>query len=276
VKKLLILMLMTLAATTAGAAKKQSEEKAPARQSRVEAEKALVRVNGVAIPEIEAKIAISDRMAAGQENTPALQNAVRNQLIARELFAQQARKAGLDKNAVLLARKRMAGEELLARAYQEDYLSRNQPGDEAVRKEYDAVKARAGDKEYRVRHIVAASEEDAKVLLGRLKAGERFADLAVQSRDEATRASGGDIGWQTPLNLQPQFVEVVTRLAKGQYTQQAVKGPAGWHLIQVDDIRPFNMPALDDKVKRQVHATLARRALDAHLVELGKAAKVEP
>lgn len=271
-KKYLILLLLAFAATTAGAAgaTKKPVEKNPA----APAEKALLHVNGVAIPEIDAKIAISDRQNAGQQNTPALQNLVRNQLIARELFAQQARKAGLDKNAVLLARQRMAHEELLARAYQEEFLSRNKPDDAAVRKEYEALKARGGDKEYRIRHILTASEEDAKVLLVRLKTGERFAEVAAQSTEEASRGNGGDIGWQTPLSLQPQFVDVVTALAKGQFTQQPVKGPGGWHLIQVDDIRPFTMPAFDDKVQGQLRAALTRRVLDAHLAELAKTAKV--
>lgn len=274
-KKYLILLLLAFVATTAttaSAAKKLPVEKAPA----APAEKALLHVNGVAIPEIDAKIAISDRQNAGQPNTPALQNQVRNQLIARELFAQQARKAGLDKNAVLLARQRMAHEELLARAYQEEFLNRNRPGDEAVRKEYEALKARGGDKEYRVRHILTATEEEAKVLLVRLKSGERFADVAAQSIEEASRGNGGDIGWQSPLSLHPQFVDVVTTLAKGQFTQQPAKGPGGWHLIQVDDIRPFAMPAFDDKVQAQLRNVLARRTLDAHLAELAKSAKVGP
>lgn len=276
--KPLILALALLAATPALAApaRKAAAEKPAAQQPADDANKPFVRVNGNAIPEIDARIAIAERQAAGGENTPALQNAVRNQLIAREVMAQQARKAGLAKNPVVQARTRMAGEEILARAYQEDFARKNPPSDDAVRKEYESLKARSGDKEYRVRHILAAGEDEAKALIGRLKAGERFADLAAQSREERSRAAGGDIGWQSALTLHPSIAEPVARLAKGQYTQEPVRGPAGWHVIQVDDVRPFTLPTLDDRMKAQVKMGLTRRALDAHLAELMKSAKIEP
>lgn len=257
------------------AAKKAAAEKAPTQSATAEPQRTFVTVNGVAIPEIDARVTLSDRRAAGAADSPALQNAVRNQLVARELFAQQARKQGIDKNPVFLARARMAREELLARAYEQDYLARQPATEEQVRKEYENIKARSGDKEFHVRQIVLASEDEARGVIARLRAGETFPSLASLSRDEGSRARGGDQGWLTLAGLQAQFAEAVAKLGKGQYTQQAVKGSAGWHVLLVEDQRPFVMPPFDEKIQGQLRQALARQALGAHLAELLKSAKVE-
>ena len=270
-------MAVVFAATTplvALAATKAPAEK-PAAQKSAEQQRPFVTVNGVAVPEIEARIAIADRQAAGVADSPALQNAVRNQLVARELFAQQARKQGLDKNAVLRARMRMAQEDLLARAYEEDYLIKHPSSDEQLRKEYDGIKARSGDKEFLVRHIMLASEDEAKGVITRLRGGESFQSLAASSKDEGSRARGGELGWRNASTLPPQLAEAAAKLAKGQTTQQPVKGPTGWHVLLVEDTRPFTMPPYDDKIKGQLRQALVRQALTTHLAELLKSAKVE-
>jgi len=267
---------VALAATTplaALAAKKVPAEKAAAPGAAEQ--QPFVTVNGVAVPEIDARIAIADRRAAGAADSPVLQGAVRNQLVARELFAQQARKQGLDRNAVLRARIRMAQEELLARAYEEDYLAKHPIGDEQLRKEYDAIRARSGDKEFLVRHIMLASEDEAKGVITRLRGGESFQSLAALSKDEGSRARGGELGWRNASNLPPTLAEAAAKLAKGQTTQQPVKGPAGWHVLLVEDTRPFTMPPYDDKIKGQLRQALVRQALTTHLAELLKSAKVE-
>jgi peptidyl-prolyl cis-trans isomerase C len=279
-RKLLLVTALSCIATlpgTALAAKKAAGEKAPAQAQAMAAEqpRAFVTVNGVAVPEIDARIAIADRRAAGVADSPALQSAVRNQLVARELFAQQARKQGLDKNAVLQARARIAKEELLARAYEEDYLAKHPPTEEQLRKEYDNVKAVSGDKEFHVRHIMLATEDEAKSVISRLRGGESFQSLVSLSRDEGSRSRGGDLGWRNQAGLQPQFAEAVAKLGKGQYTQQPVKSPSGWHVLLMEETRPFTMPSFDEKVQGQLRQAMARQALMAHLAELLKSAKVE-
>ena len=260
---------------TVSAADKAPAGKAPAQGQASEAPQAFLSVNGVAIPEIEARIAIADRRAAGVADSPALQNAVRNQLVARELFAQQARSQGLDKDKMLSARLRMAREELLARAYEQDYLAKHPPTDDQVRKEYDSIKSRSGNKEFHLRQVVLETEDEAKGVITRLRGGESLQSLATLSRDEGSRARGGDLGWLTQGNLQPQFAEVVLKLGKGQYTQQPVKGPAGWHVILVEEQRPFAMPPYDEKIQARLRQELARQALAARLAEMMKTAKVE-
>jgi peptidyl-prolyl cis-trans isomerase C len=253
----------------------QGAPRTPPQAAAVEQQKAFVTVNGVAIPEIEAKIAMEDRRTSGAADSPALQNAVRTQLVARELFAQQARKQGLDKDKALLARARMSSEDILARSYQLDFMARQQIAEEQVRKEYDTTKQRSGDKEFRLRQLILATEDEAKGMIARLRGGESMQSLAASSRDESSRNRGGDLGWIPQGNLLPQFAEAVAKLGKGQYTPQPVKSPAGWHVLLLEDQRPFVMPPYDGKMQTQLRQALARQALSAHLAELTKAAKIE-
>ena len=257
------------------AASKAPPEKASPPTATAEQQKAFVTVNGVAISEIEAKIAMEDRRTAGATDSPALQNAVRTQLVARELFAQQARKQGLDKDKSLLARVRMSSEDILARSYQLDFMARQQIAEEQVRKEYDTTKQRSGDKEFRLRQLILATEDEAKGVIARVRGGESMQSLAASSRDESSRNRGGDLGWIPQGNLLPQFAEAVAKLGKGQHTPQPVKSPAGWHVLLLEDQRPFVMPPYDGKMQTQLRQALARQALSAHLAELTKAAKIE-
>ena len=255
-------------------------EKAPAAKSAApgaatEQARPFASVNGVAIPQVEARIVLEERRASGATDSPALQNAVRNQLIGRELFAQQARKLGLDRDPAVQARIRMGNEENLARAYQQDYIARNPPTDEQVRKEYDSTKQRSGDKEFHLRQVVLATEDEAKGVIARLRSGESLQSLATQSRDESSRNRGGDLGWISPGNLLPQFAEAVQKLNKGQYTAQPVKSAAGWHVLLLEEQRPFTMPPYDARMQAQIRQALSRQALAAHLAELTKAAKIE-
>ncbi|HEX8987916.1 MAG TPA: peptidylprolyl isomerase [Rhodocyclaceae bacterium] len=268
-KKLLVAAL--LAAAVAGVHAEGSKKAAAAPKP----DAPLATVNGVAIPEMEARIMISDRMAAGASNTPELQAAVRNALINRELLAQQARKAGLAANPVLATRIHMAAEDLYAQAYAQEYVAKHPPTEEQITKAYETTKEKAGSQEYHVRHIVVDSEEAAKAIIARLQGGAKFADVAAESKDPAARANGGDMGWLNRGNLLPQMAPVVTGLGKGKFTTQPVHDASGWHVIMVEDVRPFAMPPLDDRLRQQFRNALGRQALEAHLAELAKSAKIE-
>lgn len=233
-----------------------------------------IKVNGKTIPDEEVRIALAERMASGVPESDALRNALREQLIARELFAQEARKAKLDKSTDTVARQRMAREEVLARQYQAQYLAQHAPTDAQVRAAYDGIKQRAGDREFHVRQIFVATEEEAKAALARLTAGEKFDALVkALSKDESSREKGGDLGWLSPLQLQPQVIGAIKGLQAGQVSAP-VKGQNGWHVIRLDEARPFALPAFE-QLAPQIHRDLTRRALEQHLAELRKAASIQ-
>jgi len=97
---------------------------------------------------------VKERLAQGQQDTPELRNAVREELNTRELLAREARRQGIDKTSEMKAQMDLAAQTILVRAYVQDWLSKNPVPEAELRKEYDTIKGQIGDKEYKVRHIL--------------------------------------------------------------------------------------------------------------------------
>ena len=216
-----------------------------------------------------------ERKAAGAEDTPELRNALHELLVDRDLLVAEARKANLDKLPAVQIRIHMAEKAVLARQYEAAYAAEHPPTEGQLKAAYETVKQRAGETEYHVRQIYVAQEEEAKAIVAQINGGENFADLArSRSQDNATRDNGGDLGWLTPLLLQPFVVDTVTKLKKGAYTTAPVKGSNGWHIILLEDSRPFKL-AEYEKLLPELHRNLTRQILVAHLNDLRKQAQAK-
>jgi len=147
--------------------------------------------------------------------------------------------------------------------------------DEAMHKVYDeAAKQMAGQQEVHARHILVATEDEAKAILVEIKKGTDFAELAKQkSKDPGAAAKGGDLGYFTKDQMVPEFAEAAFKLAKGQLSEP-VKTQFGWHIIKVEDKRSKPVPEFD-KVKEQVKTFVMRKAQGEYIAKLRAAAKIE-
>jgi peptidyl-prolyl cis-trans isomerase C len=147
--------------------------------------------------------------------------------------------------------------------------------DQATRKVYDeAVKQMAGESEVRARHILVATENEAKAILAEIKKGTDFSELARQkSKDPGAAAEGGDLGYFSKEQMVPEFAEVAFKLEKGQLSDP-VKTQFGWHIIKVEDKR--TKPAPDfAQVKDQVETFVMRKAQADYIAKLREGAKIE-
>jgi peptidyl-prolyl cis-trans isomerase C len=146
--------------------------------------------------------------------------------------------------------------------------------DEAMHKVYDeAVKSMGNEQEVHARHILVATEDEAKAIEAELKKGADFAALAKEKSKDPGAAEGGDLGYFTKDQMVPEFAEVAFKLDKGQISDP-VKTQFGWHIIKVEDKRTKPTPTFDE-VKAQIENYVAHRA-QAELVEkLRTAAKIE-
>jgi peptidyl-prolyl cis-trans isomerase C len=234
-----------------------------------------IQVNDRSIPEQQLQLLLAARQAAGAPAGPALTNAVREQLIGRELFAQEARKAKLDNSPEFGTKARMAMEELLAAEYQSHYIAQHPVTEAQLQAAYATFKQRAGAIEYRLRQVFVPTEETAKQVVARLAGGERFDSLAASlSKDESSRERGGDLGWLKPFALQAHVIGAVTALKKGEFTRTPIKGPNGWHVILLEDTRPYTPPTFE-QLAPQLKRELTHQALETHLAELRKKATVQ-
>lgn len=207
---------------------------------------AFVTVNGVAVSQTLANVFMAEQKAQGAPDTPELKNAVREELIRRELLIQEAKKAGLDKKPDIAAQAEAARQAFFVRAYIQDFVKKNPISDAQLQADYNKIKAQLGNTEYKTRHILVANEDDAKAIIANLKKGAKFEELAKQSIDPGSKDNGGDLGWASAGNFVKPFSDALTSLSKGKYTETPVKSDFGYHVILLEDTRPLNVPAFEE------------------------------
>ncbi|MBL8512896.1 MAG: peptidylprolyl isomerase, partial [Betaproteobacteria bacterium] len=137
-----------------------------------------VSVNGVIIPQAYFDMMNKEREASGQPASPEVSKAIQDELVSREVLRQAAVKKGMDKDATVATQMDMARTAVLIRAYFDDYVKANPITEAQLKSNYEQYKAQLGDKEYKARHILVDSEDDAKKIIAALKAGENFEKLA--------------------------------------------------------------------------------------------------
>lgn len=104
----------------------------------------------------------------------------------------------------------------------------------------------------------AAARTRAESLHKELQGGKDFAELAkAQSDDEASKASGGDLGWVERGSLEPQLAEAVFALEAGALSAP-VETPAGFHLVKVEEKKARVEKQLAE-VSDEIARTLYRR-----------------
>jgi peptidyl-prolyl cis-trans isomerase C len=147
--------------------------------------------------------------------------------------------------------------------------------DEELKKEYEALKTQMGDKEYKAHHILVATEAEAKDIIARIKKGGKFDKIAQEkSLDAGSKNKGGELEWSPPASYVQPFAEALTKLNKGQLTEQPVKTPFGWHVIRLDDVRPLKIPPFEE-IKQNLAQRVLQRQFAAYVGELRAKAKVE-
>jgi peptidyl-prolyl cis-trans isomerase C len=176
-----------------------------------------------------------------------MQGQLREEIIAREIFIQEAQKLGLEATPDFKDQLELAHQTLLIRELFNDFQKKNPVTDAEAKAEYDKYAAANGGKEYRARHILVEKEDAAKAIIAQLKKGGKFEDIAKKSsKDAGSGAKGGDLDWAAPGNYVPEFSEAMTKLTKGQLTDKPVKSQFGFHIIRLDDVRDVQLPKFDD------------------------------
>ena len=231
-------------------------------------------VNGKPIPKQKVDEFVQMLTAQGRPDTPELRNAVREELIARELFVQEAERKGLARNADVQRQMDAARQQILIQALVRDYLKANPITDQDIKAEYDKIAAQMGGKEYRARHILVEKEDTAKQIIDQLKKGAKFEDLAKQSKDTGSAANGGDLDWNPASTFVKPFADALTKLKKGELTEVPVQSQFGWHVIRLDDVRDAKGPPMD-QVRPQIQQELERKRVQALQKELREKAKIQ-
>lgn len=232
-------------------------------------------VNGVAVPQARADFLMQQQQQRGAPDNEQMRSAVREELINREVIAQEAQRAGVQNNAEVKGQLDMVRQEIIVGAYLRDYARKHPISEAEIQKEYDRAKAQHGDKEYKARHILVETEDQAKNMIAELKKGAKFEDLASKnSKDTGSAQRGGDLDWNVPGTFDKMFSDAMVKLEKGKYSEAPVKTRFGYHIIQVDDVRPAKFAALGE-VKPRIQQMLVQNKIDELIKGLRAKAKIE-
>ena len=232
-------------------------------------------VNGKPVPKARMEVLAQQLAAAGRPVTPEMEGQLREEVVAREVFMQEAQKQGLDASDEYKNQLDLARQAIMIRALFENFRKTSPVTDADVKAEYDKFVAANGGKEYKARHILVETEDQAKKIIADIKKGAKFDELAKkQSKDPGSGANGGDLDWANPSSFVPEFSEAMIKLKAGEMTQEPVKSQFGFHVIRVDEIRQAQLPKLEE-VKPQITQQLQQQKLQKYQEELRAKAKVE-
>lgn len=225
------------------------------------ADKVVATVNGHSISESDLTLAEAE---IGNElgNLP---EATRRRvlvefMIENQLFAEAAEAEKLGTGPDFEKRMAFWRQRALRDAYF-DKTVRASIGEQAARAIYeDKVKQLKPEEEVQARHILVASEEEAKKLLERVNAGEDFAQLAKEnSGDAGSKEQGGMLGYFGKGQMVPQFEETAFSLKKGEVSKP-VQSQFGWHVIKVEDRRQKPPPTFDEVKDRLIGSMVQSKA----------------
>ncbi|KAM6413294.1 peptidyl-prolyl cis-trans isomerase NIMA-interacting 4 [Rhynochetos jubatus] len=97
---------------------------------------------------------------------------------------------------------------------------------------------KGGGSAVKVRHILCAKHGRAAEAVEKLRAGQRFSEVASQYSEDKAR-HGGDLGWMTRGSMVGPFQEAafalpVSSVDKPVYTDPPIKTKFGYHIIMVE------------------------------------------
>ena len=233
----------------------------------------LVTINGQDISDMEV-LAFNALQGKQPANTREAQVKLLNQLINTTLIAQQGEKAGLEKLPNVKAAIDMARVQVLAEAQVNHYLSTHPVSEEEIKAAYEKKYSEENLQEYKVRHILVQTEDEAREVIESLNKGADFAELAKAKSLDPSKDAGGELGWVSRQQVVKPFGDAMVKVEKGSYGKEPVQTPFGWHVIEIDDIRKQKAPPLEE-VKAQLTNELRQKKLAEYITELRKSAKIE-
>ena len=127
--------------------------------------------------------------------------------------------------------------------------------------------------EYKARHILLKTEDDAKMVIAKLKKNSTFAALAKEFSTGPSKNQGGDLGWFASNQMVKPFADAVEKLKDGAYSKKAIQTRFGWHVIFRETSRKVEPPAFET-VQKQVLEIAQNQIINEYIEKLKDNAKV--
>ena len=241
-------------------------------------------VNGTQITQAQLDRAVAQTGVAANPNVV---QALKQQLIARELFRQQAAKVpAYDKLPAVKQAVQEAHDAAITQAWLKDNIKPAPVTDEQVKARYEAIVSSLGDKEYKTRVIQVGDDVTASQVVTQLKQGGDFVKLAQQYSTAPNKARGGEMDWvsfKVPVeegktqNLPLPVAREIAVLAPGAVSAAPVEAGNQRYIVKVDAVRPTQVPAYEavkPAIKQALETAELERATVTVVGGLLKSAKV--
>jgi peptidyl-prolyl cis-trans isomerase C len=233
----------------------------------------IATVNGAPIMKSVLDIYGAQRKANQGEGQTVDDKEILNEVISLELMRQEGVSKGLDTTPTIVATLDQQTRTLLAGAAIRDYVQKNPVTDEQARQVYDKEIGKPAT-EYKARHILVKTREEAEEVIHELEKGGDFGTLAKEKSTDTSASEGGELGWFSSDRMVQPFADAVAGLEKGSYTKEPVQTQFGWHVILLEDTRESTPPAFDD-IKDRLKVLVANQQLQKHIQQVREAAKIE-
>ena len=219
----------------------------------------VVTVNGDAIDSTMVDMYLESRtQRPAAEATQAERDQVIRELTDIYLLTTQPTAQELAEDPRLQAQIELSNRGILAQAVAADFFSKNPATEEEILAGYEQQMQVAPPKQFKARHILVDTQAAAIDLIGQLREGADFAELATTHSTGPTGSNGGDLGWFAPDQMVQPFSEAVAALEDGAFTSEPVQTQFGWHVILREESRDTQPPPLDsvrDVIKQRIEQT---------------------
>lgn len=236
---------------------------------KIAAEDIAAKVNGVAISKQDV-----NEFAKLKGNPDIPTEAVLDELVATELLRQEAVKQGIADQSDIDFQIRQQETQLLARALIQKQFADLSFSDEDLRAEYDKQMGGEAANEYRARHILLKTEDEANAVIAALDNGGDFVELAKERSTGPSAGDGGNLGWFQAGSMVPEFAKAVQAMQAGDISTVPVQTQFGYHVIMLEETRPVTPPPFE-QVKEQVRQALTRDKITEYVDGIKEAATVE-
>ncbi len=231
----------------------------------------LVKVDGFAVTNLHFALFATQ---TGRNPTDAQgQIALLNELVNNFMVANSPQGRALTEDPEVVAALEVARARLIAQAFVRTQLDSMPIDEQRLRELYDAEYA-SGGKEYKARHILLKTEEEAKAVIGELDDDADFAELAATRSTGPSKTVGGDLGWFEPDQMVAEFAAATEGLANGNYSKTPVQTRFGWHVILREDSRELPPPAFES-VRPDLEKRLQQQQMAGVITEIRDNTRIE-
>jgi peptidyl-prolyl cis-trans isomerase C len=192
-----------------------------------------------------------------------------------KLVVADARKNKIESDPTFKRRMAFVEDQVIQDYWLQREIAKRITPDKLRQRYEEKLKSMPPEEEVHARHILVATEAEAKELLAELKKGTPIEKLAKdKSTDKASGAEGGDLGWFKRTDMVKEFSDAAFALKKGELSETPVKTQYGYHIIKVEDRRQAPPPTFEEMAD-QIREDLARETVTAFIDRLRAGAKIE-